>query len=116
MTAPVDTLKAPSEFQRLTREGKRWVTPSFILLTAMRPSASDAPLRFGFTVSRKVGGAVVRNRVRRRLREAMRKLNMHEAMRGRDIVLIARKTENEIPFDQIGKDVLWALKRLEILP
>lgn len=56
--------------------------------------------RFGFSVSKRIGGAVVRNRVRRRLKEIMR-LRRHAIASGWDVVLIARPPIAEAEFRQI---------------
>jgi len=72
----------------------------------------DGPVRVGFTVSRKVGNAVERNRVRRRLREVVR-LAPPAAMRpGYDYVLIGRRAALELPFDRLVEDFDRALSRV----
>lgn len=82
--------------------GVRTVTPAFILL--VRPSAS-AQTRVGYTVSKKIGNAVVRNRARRRLREAARLALPGIAIAGADHVFIARARDTEIPFDALRADM-----------
>jgi ribonuclease P protein component len=72
----------------------------------------DGPVRVGFTVSRKVGNAVVRNRVRRRLKEMVR-LTPPERMRlGYDYVLIGRRASLDLPFSQLTEDFGRALERV----
>jgi ribonuclease P protein component len=72
----------------------------------------DGPVRVGFTVSRKVGNAVERNRVRRRLREVVR-LAPSAAMRpGYDYVLIGRRAALELPFGRLVEDFDRALGRV----
>ena len=68
----IDTLKKRAEFLRL-RGGARWATPSCVVETkpAADPGATARGPRFGFTVTKKLGNAVVRNRIRRRLRAAL---------------------------------------------
>ncbi len=88
--------------------------PGFVLL--VRPAGHPSP-RVGFTVSRKVGNAVVRNRARRRLREVARDLIPVHGIAGADHVFIARARQPEAPFDQLGREVEQALgkakRRLE---
>ena len=66
------TLKKRSEFLRI-RGGDRCPSPPFVLETKMRAEQSEAsgPPRFGFTVTKAIGNAVTRNRVRRRLKAAV---------------------------------------------
>ncbi len=81
-----NTLKKNSEFRRLYKRGKSAVNP-YMAIYCRR---SGAPVnRLGYTVSTKLGKAVVRNRVRRRLREIVR-LNSPRLRSGWDIVIVAR--------------------------
>ena len=68
----------------------------------------------GITVSKKLGCAVVRNRVRRRLREIYR-LNEERFLPGYDIVVVARSRAVEAPFDKLTKSYLTLAKRAGIL-
>ena len=86
----VDRLLRPSEFGRVAREGRRAAGPAFVLLVWPRAAdVSGPPQRLGITVSRKVGGAVVRNRVKRRVREWFRRLRPR-LRSGIDVVVIGR--------------------------
>jgi ribonuclease P protein component len=69
-------------------------------------------IRLGFTATKKVGGAVVRNRAKRRLREAARALAPHYCMPGGDYVFIARMGTADRPWDRLLDDVKSALTRL----
>ena len=70
------------------------------------------PVRYGLTVSRKVGGAVVRNRARRRLREAARAVLSAHAAPGHDYVLIGRPATVARPYPALLDDLSIALKRV----
>lgn len=72
----------------------------------------DPAVRLGFTATRKVGGAVVRNRAKRRLREAARLLAPDHAQPGSDYVFIARMGTADRPWDRLLDDVKSALTRL----
>ena len=72
----------------------------------------DPAIRLGFTATRKVGGAVVRNRAKRRLREAARALVPDLGLPGHDYVLIARATTGTASWQGLLDDVKAALIRL----
>lgn len=78
------------------------------------PAAEAGAVRVGFTVSRVVGGAVVRNRVRRRLREAAGTVLGAHAGDGLDVVLIGRKAALGRAFDALKGDMETALKKLKV--
>jgi ribonuclease P protein component len=111
------TLKRRSEFLRV-RGGLRWATPSLVL--EAKPRAAISPEggsseaerpRFGFTVSKKVGKAVVRNRVRRRLKAAVREL-LSSARAGFDYVIVARPVAAERAYADLKADLAEALARI----
>jgi ribonuclease P protein component len=72
-----DRLRSRRDFERLAREGARRSSPYFVVLLSRGPRRASAGAglraRLGVTASRKVGGAVVRNRVKRRIRDAFRR-------------------------------------------
>src|SRR5438876_2287631 len=80
-------LTLDSEFQRVRTEGAS-IRGGMLTLGVLKNAESAAPSRAGFITSRRVGGAVVRNRTRRRLREIFRK-HQHEVRGGIWIVTIA---------------------------
>jgi ribonuclease P protein component len=98
-------IRARRDFLAANR-GERIVTDSFILL--VRPAGHAAP-RAGFTVSRRVGNAVARNRARRRLREVARALLPAHGVPGADHVFIARPREREQEFAVMLTDAERAL-------
>jgi len=83
--------------------------PAFVLQTRKRQD--PGPTRIGFTVSKKVGNAVERNRVRRRLREAVRLSGTGRFQPGHDYVLVGRRPALELPFDRIRQDLELAVSR-----
>ena len=80
------TLKMNYEFRRVYNRGKSGVSPFLVVYARQNKSGKN---RLGVTVSAKLGKAVVRNRVRRRLREIYR-LSQPRMKRGYDVVLVAR--------------------------
>jgi ribonuclease P protein component len=81
------------------------------VLQALRRS-DDAPPRFGFTVSRKVGTATERNRARRRLRDVVRRTDAGDVVAGYDYVLVARRAALDLPFDRLIVEFKNALRRV----
>ncbi len=71
----------------------------------------DAPARAGFTVTRKVGNAVVRNRVRRRLKEALRVHAAADMAVGRDYVLVGRADVLAAPFDALAGEIVRRMRQ-----
>jgi ribonuclease P protein component len=112
----------PQEAQRLTtlkkradflaaNAGKRASTPGFILLVRDRKDA-DPAMRVGFTVTKKIGGAVVRNRMKRRFRELARFILPEAGIAGADHVLIGRAGGIERPFAELAADLKRALAKV----
>jgi ribonuclease P protein component len=92
--------------------GTKVPTAAFVL--QIRRRDESGPVRVGFTVSRKVGTAVERNRVRRRLKQAV-KLSAAERLRlGHDYVLVGRRAALHLPFDRLIQDLAGALRQLDI--
>ena len=90
--------------------GVKVVTAAFVLKALER--RVGGPVRVGFTVSKKVGNAVERNRVRRRLREIVRLTAAEELASGHDYVLVGRRAALSLPFERLSEDFQRALRRL----
>jgi ribonuclease P protein component len=105
-------LKRRAEFLRTAQKGRKVAMPGLVLQALMRDDAG--PARLGFTVTKKVGNAVVRNRTRRRLREAARLLLREQPAVGVDLVLIGRDVTRSRPFSQLIEDLRRALARLGV--
>lgn len=91
-----ETLPRRADFLRAAAQGRKLARPGFVV--QILPTAPEAPLRVGYTASRKVGNAVQRNRARRRLRAMLRLELEDRAATGADLVLIARKDTATIDF------------------
>jgi ribonuclease P protein component len=126
--AKLETLKDRAEFQRV-RGGTRVSTSCFLLEAKARPAQPvrpgsamptgstskpahypDGP-RFGFTITKKIGGAVQRNRMRRRSKDAVGRLQGEYAKSGFDYVIVARVASLDCPFAALVADVRTALVR-----
>lgn len=113
----LQTLKKRAEFLRL-RGGARWACDCFALETKLRDAVKPRSLalperpRFGFTVTKAMGNAVVRNRIRRRLKAAVQALEEGVAKSSHDYVLIARPAAQTKDFALLKKALEQALQRV----
>lgn len=110
----MERLKRRREFLRVAGAGRKWAAPGLVLQACpFGLAASEATdVRYGLTVSRKVGGAVVRNRVRRRLRVVAETVLPKHAEPGHDYVLIGRASTVSRPFPALLDDLKIALRRV----
>jgi len=107
----MERLKRRTDF-RAAASGTRAPGSAFVLQA--RPRADQGGVRVGFTVSRQVGNAVERNRVRRRLRELVRLARVGSLHAGHDYVLVGRRAALKAPFDEMMKELDLALNRIHI--
>ncbi len=133
MTAP-ERLRRRADFLRAA-QGKRFFARGLTLQAAPRPIPSEpmetrapatpncnpldgppcreAAPRFGFTVTKRSGGAVERNRIRRRLKEALRLLDPLPARPGHDYVIVARPEALSMPFQALQGELIRALGKID---
>ncbi len=106
-------IKKRSDFLAANR-GKRYATPGFVLLVKDRHD-DDPAIRLGITITKKVGNAVVRNRMRRRFRELARDMLADKGQAGADHILIGRDGGIEREFGELRADMARALDKLCVL-
>jgi ribonuclease P protein component len=104
-------LRDDQRFQRVKKEGRSW-SNSLLVLCAL-PNGLDHS-RFGFSVSKRVGKAVVRNRIKRLLREATR-ARKAVIVPGQDLVFIARNPMGEAGYRQVDQAVEQLLTQAGLL-
>lgn len=109
MTERLARLRRRAEFQYV-QKGERRGRPT--LAAQARRRAPDGPPRVGFTATKKIGNAVIRNRARRRLREAARRLVPLYGVAGVDYVFLAREATAAAPWQALLDDMKDALIRL----
>jgi ribonuclease P protein component len=105
-------LTSPAEFDRVKKNGR--VERGRLVVLSVLSLDADAPFRAGFVTSRAIGRAVARNRVRRCLREIIRK-HQHEISAGLWIVTIARKPSASASFQEVEAEWLRLAGRASIL-
>lgn len=105
------SLKLNHIFRRLYSKGKS--AANGLLVMYCRPNGSQEN-RIGLTVSAKLGHAVVRNKVRRRLREIYR-LNEQKFLPGYDLVVVARSRAVTAPYGKLESAYLHLARKLEVL-
>ncbi len=101
-------LRSPRDFARVRSAGRR--VNGRLLSLGYAPGEPEAPVRIGFSVSKRVGGAVVRNRVKRRLREAARQ-KVTSLVAGWDIVIAARPAAAQAAFVVLDTELRELLTR-----
>jgi ribonuclease P protein component len=121
-------LKKRGDFLRVARAGRKFAVPGLVLQASPTPPGAEAgtstnpglaktglasTARIGYTVSRKVGNAVCRNRARRRLKAAAERVMPVHAAAGTDFVIIGRVATLTRPFDALVGDLETALRKLK---
>ena len=105
-------LTRTSEFERVRTEGKTW--RGSLITLAVAPAVGEGPMRTGIIASRRVGGAVVRNRARRRIRDIVRK-HQHEVIPSVWLVIIISARAARVSYSQLEDEYLRLAGRASIL-
>jgi len=105
----MERLRQRADFVAAAR-GQRTTGPAFVVQKRCR--ADDGPARIGFTVTKKVGSAPQRNRIRRRLREVARQTATESLVSHDDLVIVARRAALSRDFQAMRDDLRVALRRL----
>ena len=116
-SSSIQVIRKRSDFLAANR-GKRFVAPGFILLVHRRRSSargndiSENTVRYGITVTKKIGNAVTRNRMKRRFRALLAEALPDLGISGADHIMIGRKQDGERAFGDLLHDLRKGLKHL----
>lgn len=102
-------LKKRTQFLEIASKGQKAPVPGLVLQVLPRGDGNEG--KAGFTVTKKVGNAVVRNRTRRRLRAALRVVDASADLSGLELVLIGRDKTRYRPFSSLVDDLRKALRK-----
>ena len=114
-SVPITRLKRRRDFVSITRRGQKWATPGLVLQSHRRKDAETTSrngIRVGFTVTKKVGNAVIRNRARRRLKAVVGDVIAKHGQDLTDYVLIGRAGTLKRPYALLVSDLKTAMQRL----
>ena len=111
--ARVWRLRPRGEFERIRQTGRVWPHRYFVLIALQRTDRLEAPARIGVAAGRKLGGAVTRNRFKRKLREAVRQVYPN-VQSGVDVILMARAPIAEASVAQIAAALVETLQRAKV--
>ena len=104
-------LRSNIEFKKIYKDGKNYWNRNFILYVRRNKLKET---RVGFTISKKIGNAVTRNKIRRRMKEAYR-LNFNSINSGYDLIFIPKKHIVDISYDDIEDSMIHIMKIAGVL-
>jgi len=106
-------IKKNEDFQLVYTQGKSYANRQFVIYLLKKPEQKN--FRIGLSVSKQIGSAVVRNRVKRLIRETFQHLK-EDLPSDYDFVIIARKPAATMGFHEVKKSIIHILKLAKLLP
>ena len=105
------TIKKRIDFVKVSKKGKKFFTQGFILQKYKRDfSSKENTARVGFTITKKIGGAVVRNKIKRRFRAIIKEILNNYLKKNYDYVIIANKKSLVMSYKELKNDVVKVIK------
>lgn len=105
-------VKREAEFQRVFHHGKSSANRQFVIYVLDKPEQSH--FRVGLSVGKKIGNAVTRNAVKRKIRQSLQELAV-DLKQDKDFLVIARKPVADLPMEELKKNLFHALKKANML-
>ena len=109
----MESLKKNKEFKKVYENGKSYATRNLVIYCLNYEKGKKN--RYGLSVSKKIGNAVVRNKLKRRLREIIREFEKEKEFKGYDVIFIARKPVVKIGYQNLRRDVKRLYKKMNII-
>ncbi|MRX74001.1 ribonuclease P protein component [Bacillus lacus] len=104
-------IKKNEDFQTVFKKGKSMANRQFVVYSLIQPEEKE--FRIGLSVSKKLGNAVTRNRIKRLIRQVLLE-EKENLLTGRDYIIIARKPAAEMDYSEVKKSLIHVLKRGEM--
>jgi ribonuclease P protein component len=101
--------KRRADFLRLAAQGRKIVKPGFVMQALKTPETPAPEPMLGFTATKKLGNAVIRNRAKRRLREAARLVLAERAAQGTELILVGRRETGTMDFAVLCRNLAQAV-------
>lgn len=112
--AGYQTLKKRTDFLKIQSSGLKWVSHGLVI-QAKKTDSDPSILRVGYTVTKKIDkSAVVRNRMKRRLRSVAADILMQHGQRGYDYILVGRPLTATRDYKTLCQDLVWCLKKMDL--
>ena len=109
----MESLKKNKEFKKVYNNGKSYVSRNLVLYVLKTPEKDFN--KYGLSVSKKVGNAVVRNKLKRRIREIIREFEKNKGFKAYDIVFIARNPVAELDYHELKRDIKKLYKKASLI-
>jgi len=107
----IKTIKKRIDFIKVSKEGRRFFAKGFILQKYKRTVGLEKDtIRIGFTITKKIGGAVIRNKIKRRFRTIIREIFTKYLKKNYDYVIIANKKSLIMDYKELKSDVIKTVK------
>ncbi len=107
----IATLRTRSDFLKVQAAPRVGTSTLVLHALAVADGAQDTPIHVGYTVTKRCGNAVIRNRIKRRLRSAARSILPEEGTQGCSYVLVGKPATCEAEFSDILRDLRYALRK-----